>query len=105
MGRVYQRAIGGGQRATEQFQIRGMVRKGGFEPPRVSPPDPKSGASANSATFASEEQGDYTTGLWGHRVAGQSPAFASYCEWLRGTEDSQANGEGGRWGKLPIQEQ
>ena len=30
----------------------GMVRKGGVEPPWVSPPDPKSGASANSATFA-----------------------------------------------------
>src|SRR5689334_2281353 len=29
-----------------------MVRKGGLEPPWVSPPDPKSGASANSATFA-----------------------------------------------------
>src|ERR1700733_2524440 len=28
------------------------VRKGALEPPRVSPPDPKSGASANSATFA-----------------------------------------------------
>jgi len=29
-----------------------LVRKGGLEPPWVSPPDPKSGASANSATFA-----------------------------------------------------
>jgi integrase len=29
-----------------------LVRKEGLEPSRVSPPDPKSGASANSATFA-----------------------------------------------------
>jgi hypothetical protein len=29
-----------------------LVRKGGVEPPWVAPPDPKSGASANSATFA-----------------------------------------------------
>ena len=29
-----------------------LVRKGGLEPPWVTPPDPKSGASANSATFA-----------------------------------------------------
>src|SRR5690349_6506396 len=29
-----------------------MVRKGGLEPPLLAEPDPKSGASANSATFA-----------------------------------------------------
>ena len=29
-----------------------VVRKGGLEPPHLSVPDPKSGASANSATFA-----------------------------------------------------
>jgi hypothetical protein len=32
-----------------------MVRKGGLEPPRLTAPDPKSGASANSATFARDD--------------------------------------------------
>ena len=36
------------------------MRKGGLEPPWVSPPDPKSGASANSATFA--RQAAWSTG-------------------------------------------
>src|SRR5256885_8385875 len=31
-----------------------LVRKGGLDPPPLSVPDPKSGASANSATFANQ---------------------------------------------------
>src|SRR6266536_3502533 len=34
-----------------------LVRKGGLEPPHLSVPDPKSGASANSATFAIKKAG------------------------------------------------
>ena len=39
------------------------MRKGGLEPPHLSVPDPKSGASASSATFAR----DYLNG-WGFRL-------------------------------------
>lgn len=37
----------------KQSRARKMVRGEGFEPSRVAPPDPKSGASADSATLAS----------------------------------------------------
>ena len=40
-----------GEGASKDLQ-RLLVRKGGLEPPRLAAPDPKSGASANSATFA-----------------------------------------------------
>ena len=40
------------RRCPPRGEKRELVRKGGLEPPRLAAPDPKSGASANSATFA-----------------------------------------------------
>lgn len=34
------------------FLLIDLVRKGGLEPPHLAAPEPKSGASTNSATFA-----------------------------------------------------
>jgi hypothetical protein len=34
------------------FKVKVMVRKGGFEPPRLSAPPPQDGVSANSTTSA-----------------------------------------------------
>jgi hypothetical protein len=42
-------------KGSEAPEKRVLVRKGGLEPPRLAAPDPKSGASANSATFAREQ--------------------------------------------------
>lgn len=39
-----------------------IVRMGRVELPRVAPPDPKSGAYANSATFAKKAQEDTLQG-------------------------------------------
>jgi hypothetical protein len=56
-----------------------MVRKGGLEPPPLAGPDPKSGASANSATFALNHYNQACGGwkLFGSERKLQSTAAAS----------------------------
>ena len=49
---VSQKLIVSAHRMPCFSERRNLVRKGGLEPPPLTGPDPKSGASANSATFA-----------------------------------------------------
>src|SRR5262245_23189020 len=49
------------RRSSRSSGVSEGVRKEGGEPSRVSPPDPKSGASASSATFASGGRVHLTT--------------------------------------------
>ncbi len=53
------------------------MRKGGVEPPWVSPPDPKSGASANFATFASS--------TFNHLATVSRPAGGTVADIVAGT--------------------
>jgi hypothetical protein len=43
-------------RDPKQLRINAMVRKGGFEPPRLSAPPPQDGVSASSTTSAHVKQ-------------------------------------------------
>jgi hypothetical protein len=58
----------------ERSDKKWMVRKGGLEPPRLTAPDPKSGASANSATFARAEENLFRGWLGRH---------PPYCKHIR----------------------
>ena len=63
-----------------------MVRKGGLEPPHLTAPDPKSGASANSATFAQPNEKANKFPVWAQRLGsrlGKSSALLRECHSTR----------------------
>src|SRR5437588_1379888 len=67
-----------------------LVRKGGLEPPHLSVPDPKSGASANSATFANlsdSREDSIRAGVIALRQ--QAPAAHPFCDQVNRITDRQ----------------
>src|SRR5438270_12733758 len=67
-----------------------LVRKGGLEPPHLSVPDPKSGASANSATFANlsdSREDSIRAGVIALRQ--QAPAAHPFCDHVNRITDRQ----------------
>src|SRR5262249_36647412 len=82
--------------------FRNLMRKEGVEPSRVSPPDPKSGASASSATFASAGRHYVTTLCFPFRVLGSGFWFLvlgtqNIGTWNQNVEPRTWNPEPGSW--------
>src|ERR1700751_6194488 len=73
----------------KESQLECVVRKGGVEPPWVSPPDPKSGASANSATLAMHSLALLYCELIAARFSGYSPGPHLRVVFLVGSGSSE----------------